>query len=174
MFTPFARLFILLFLAIASVVMAMQGQFWPLVLATLLSLYILWDYAVNNTVPLAFRRMQNKDFDGAERALGYISKPEKLSNANSAKYYAIKGMIAHHRDEFEEADRLLQIAISFPSSDKRLRLMLLLTLTDVSLILRKNRVAKDWFEQMDGMSVPKSLEPTILRLQEYIQKLNKN
>lgn len=173
MFTPFARFFILLFLAIASIVMALQGQMWPLIIATLLSLYILWDYAVNNTVPLAFRRMQNKDFDGAERALGYIGKPERLSNANSAKFYAIKGMIEHHRDEFEEADRLLQTAISFPSSDKRLRLMILLTLTDVSLILKKNRIAKDWFEQLDGMSVPKSLEPTILRLQEYINKVTK-
>lgn len=173
MFTPIVRLLILIFLAGTSVVMAMQGKIWVLILSSFLSLYLLWDYAVNQTLPLAYRRLLKQDYEGAIRALDYIGKPERLSDTASAKYFAIKGLVAHHRDEFEEANRLLQLSLSYPNKDKKLKIMVLLALTDIALIQRKNRVAKDWFQQLDGMSIPKYMMPTVLKLEEFIKAIIK-
>lgn len=171
MFTPFVRLVILLFLALVSIIMALQGKLFPLILSSLLSLYILWDYVIHGTIPLAYRRLLNHDFTAAERAIDYVQKPEKLSNAMSAKYYAVKGMIAHHKDDFENAGHWLEVSLTFPQSDKKLRIMTLLTLTDIALIQKKNRKAKDFFNQLDGMHIPKKLEPTLLKLEEHLNQL---
>lgn len=171
MFTPFIRFAILLFLAIVSVVMALQGKFFPLILSSFLSLYLLWDYAIHSTVPLAYRRLLNQDYQGAKNALGYVQKPEKLNSAMSAKYYAVKGMIAHHEDQFEEAQKCLEVSLTFPSADNKMYIMTLLTLTDIALIRKQNRKARDYFNQLDGKSVPKNLEPTIRKLEHHLNSI---
>lgn len=171
MFTPLPRLLIFIFLSVAAVLMAMQGNMLLLILASFLSLFLLWDYSVRKTVPLAYSRLLKEDYEGAEQAIAYTQSTQRLSNTNTAKYFIVKGMIAHHKDNFDEAYQHLSKALQFPTTNNSLHVMCLLTLTDICIIQKKNSEAKKFFNRLDGMNVPKKLAPTIHKLEDYLEKI---
>lgn len=169
MFTPFIRFILLIFLAGSSIIFAIQGKIVLLIIATLLSLFILWDYAVRKTVPLALKRMLQSDYEGAQKALDYITQPDKLTTQMFAKYQLTKGMILHHKDEFQDAHQALLLALAAPLANNTLRIMAILTLTDIAIINKRFNQAKDYFSQLDGMSIPKSLLPTVQKLEQFLE-----
>lgn len=172
MFTPFVRLFILLFLGIAAVVMANRGEYSMLLLASGISLFLLWDYTYRGSIPLALGRFYKNDLVGVEKYLAYTARPHVLNKQSQAKFHFLKGMIAHDKDEFKSANENLELALAIPIKDKTLKVMSLLTLTDIHIMLKKPRLARDYFEQLNGMSIPKSLIPTVTKLEAFLDNNN--
>lgn len=171
MFTPIVRLILLIVLGITATLMAYYGHVPFLIIASLISLFILWDYLRRGTVPLAMRRINQQDFEAAKQILSFNNNPERLANSQTAYYYLADGLIKHHFDAFEDAKASLEKSLAIGMKNHTYKAMCLIALTDIAIVQKNHALAHDYFNQMDGLKISKQLINTVQKLQSYLQTL---
>lgn len=168
MFTPFARLSLLVLCIILSTLGAIYN-IWPLlIISTLFSILILWGYYRNGTVYLALNKTRKNQFEKATSLLDQIKNPDRLNKSNRSYYYFIRGIIAHEENQFEASKVCLQESLSIGIKNESDRAMALLALADMELVEKKTDAAKVYFLQLKNLKVNKALMPSIRKMQEWL------
>jgi hypothetical protein len=89
---------------------------WPFLVLIVL---LLMRYVFFGTVGAAGRKMQEQDFDGAQKMLGYTWKPEWLLLGMHGMYYFLQGTIDSQKRELAAAEKnmLKALEIGLPDND---------------------------------------------------------
>lgn len=169
MFLPLQRLLILIIISIAAVFMAMSGKVSYLLIASLISLFILWDYIQRSTVPITMNFIYKNKFKEAAKAIKHVTNIKRLNKNNQAKYYLAIGLIAHHEDDYPTANENLEKALALPLKSDSDRAMAILALSDIAIIQKHYSEAKAVFQQLKDLKVNKSLMPSIQQMQQYLK-----
>lgn len=168
MFTPFARLSLLVLCIILSTLGAIYN-IWPLlIISTLFSILILWGYYRNGTVYLALNQTRKNQFEKATSLLDQIKNPDRLNKSNRSYYYFIRGIISHEENQFEASKVCLLESLSIGIKNESDRAMALLALADMELVEKKKDAAKVYFLQLKNLKVNKALMPSIRKMQEWL------
>ncbi len=168
MFTPFVRLLLLFLCAIVSIISAISGVWSLLLIASAVSVYLLFGYFRESTVPLSLTALRNNDYTKAEKFLTNIIHPERLSKKNRAYFYFCKAMIERERDNFEEAVPLFKLALGEGLKNENDQAVALLALADIEMVKGNKTLAKEYFLQLKGLKVKPLLMPSVRKMQEYL------
>lgn len=168
MFTPFSRLLFLLLLAAASVVAAVFGIWSLLILSSVLSFLLLWGYFRYATVKLALNRIRKEDYVEAKRLIAYTDKPDRLSKSQKAYFFFVKGFIAREEEQYDDAEMLLEEALTIGLSKENDRAMALLALADIAMVRRRRTQARTYVAKMKNLKVDPKLMPSIRKMQQWL------
>jgi tetratricopeptide (TPR) repeat protein len=168
MFTPLSRLLLLLLCAALSVTAAVYGIWSLLFIATIGSTILLWGYFRTGSVKLALAKIRTEEYEEAEKVIGHTTNPERLTKEQKAYYLFVKGFIARHKDNFEEARIYLEECLDGGLKNQNDIAMALLALTDMEMVKKNKGKAKEYFLQMKDLKVKPSLMPSIRKMQEWI------
>lgn len=168
MFTPFVRLILLFLCAIVSIISAIFGVWSLLLMASAGSVYLLFGYFRESTIPLSLTALRNNDYIKAEKFLSDIIHPERLSKKNRAYFYFCKAMIERENDNFDEATPLFKLALGEGLKNENDRAVALLALTDIEMVKGNKEIAKEYFLQIKGLKVKPLLMPSIRKMQHYL------
>jgi len=168
MFKLSTRLLILVFIAVASIILAIQDKIIFLVVGSFISLFLLWDYAVRGTVPLAMRKISVNDYLGAEKLLNEIKNFERLNKQSQNQYIMIKGLIEHEKENFEESKFWLEKTRHLYFHNENYQAMCLIALCDIAIIQKNKNEARQLLKEMDGLKVNKNLSVTVEKLQQFL------
>lgn len=168
MFRLSTRLFILILIAGASILMAMQDKFLFLIVGSIVSLFLLWDYVSRGTVPLALRKIAINDYPSAEKLLNEIRNFERLTKQCQNQYIMIKGLVEHQKENFKDAKFWLEKGRKLYFHNDNYKAMCLIALCDIALIEKNKREVKTLLSEMDGLQVNKNLSQTVEKIQSYL------
>jgi len=137
----------------------------------IIGLILLASYIFLGTVSSAAQMVQKMDFDGAEKRLGLILKPEFLYVTNKAFYYILKGSIFANRKDNDAAEDLFEkaLALKLPSDNEKA--MVLLQLANINGSKNKWTAAKKYFRDADKLKVT---EPQIKEQLDMFRKAINN
>lgn len=170
MFSPLLR-FLLLILCIGlSIVGAFLSSWSLLLISTVSSMALLWDYLRANTVKLALRRYYQLRYPEMKKLLEHIRHPQRLSKKNEAIYYFLKGVEALDEDRFEDAEIALLEALKRNLGKEILKTRAYLVLIDTSICLKKHKEAKEYLEEIRGKKIEKNLTKSLEKIQVYLSK----
>lgn len=169
MFSPFFRLLLLLVCIALSIIGANNNNWMMLLISTLASCFLLWDYLRASTVTIAMRRYYQNRLPEMKKLIEHVHNPKRLSKVNEAKYYFLKGVEAWDEEKFDEAKILLLEALHGNLGKETLMTRAYLILIDISIILKDRHQARDYFEQLKGRKIEKHLLPTLEKLQGYFR-----
>lgn len=169
MFSPLFRFLILISCIALSIIGAMNNNWIVLMISTIASTVLLWDYLRSNTVTLALRRYYQGRTKEMKKLLEHIHNPKRLSRKNEARYYFLKGAELWEEEEFEEAKVAILESLHGNMKKETLTTRAYLLLIDISLILKEKNQAQDYFTQLKGRKIEKELMPTLHKLQNYFQ-----
>lgn len=117
-FFTFERQVILFGIAlIALVPLHLWAGFAGSWISILIITILLAKHLLIGTVNAAATKMQEGDFEGAEKTLNYTFKPEWLRFTYHGMYYWLKSTLAFRRKEMKESERLANIALSLELQD---------------------------------------------------------
>jgi len=167
MFSPFFRLLLLLACIAISILGAMNNNWILLSISTIASALLLWDYLRASTITLALRRYYQSRYEEMSKLLEHVRNPKRLSKKNEARFYFLKAVEAWEKDDFKSAKIALLEALHGNMSKETLETRAYLLLIDISILLKDNKQAKDYFEQLRGRKIEKKLLPTLEKLQMY-------
>lgn len=168
MFTPVPRFLLLILLAGLSVLFAYVSWVPLLLLTTLLSLFLLWDYLKRGTVPLAMSKVRKENYFMAEKILSFTQYPSRLQKRQQVYYNFAKGFIARDNDNFPEAESYLNLVKNANLKNEHDRAMVLLALADIAMIKKEKAKAKDLLLQMKDLKVDTSLMPAVRKMQQWV------
>lgn len=169
MFTPFVRLLLLLSLAGIAILFAYAGKMMPLIFATFLSGFLMWDYLKRGTVLLALRKLRKNDYGGAEKVLNFTRNPNSLSKKQQVYFNFIKGFVEREKDNFSDAENYLEMVKDAQLTNENDRAMVLLALADIQLIRGNKQKAKTLMLEMKGLKVQPALMEPIRQMQNLLQ-----
>jgi len=168
MFTPFSRIILLLLCASISVAAAVFNIYSLVVISSLASFILLYGYFRKGSVKLALARLRREDYTEAERIIDLNTHPERLDKRQYAYYLFVKGFVAREKDQFSEANRLLEASLHAGLRSENDIAMVLLALTDMEMV-NKNRIkARQYFQQMKDLKVNPDMMPSIRKMQEWL------
>lgn len=167
MFSPLFRLLLLLVCIALSIIGAKNNNWVMLMISTLASCFLLWDYLRASTVTIAMRRYYQNRLPEMKKLIEHVQNPKRLSKTNEAKYYFLKGVEAWDEEQFEDGKIWMLEALHRNLGKEILTTRAYLILIDISIILKDHQQAKDYFEQLKGRKIEKGLLPTLERLQSY-------
>ncbi len=168
MFTPAIRLLFLLALAVIAVIFAWAGKVMPLLIASLLSGFLLWDYLKRGTVPLALLKLRKNDYAAAGKILNLTRNPNILLKKQKIYFNFIKGFLEREQDNFSEAEEYLMNVKNAGLKNENDRAMVLLALADIQMIKGNTREAKALLLAMKGLKVQPALMEPIRKLQSIL------
>lgn len=148
--------------------MAYYGKAMYLIIASILSLLILWDYVRRGTVPLALRKIAKSDFASAKKVIAYTTSANRLTSAQQAGFYFVHGLIKHHEDQFEEATADLEKALLIGLPNNNSIALSYITLADIAIIHKKRERAKEYLYHIRDMKINQNLIPLVRKLQSYL------
>lgn len=170
MFTPPVR-FILLVLLVATASLGAAYHIVPLlIVASVLSICLLWGYFKMGTVSLAISKMRKNDIVAAKRILELTKYPDRLIRSQKAYYYYLQAYIAHNNNELEIAKPLFERAIAEGLKVENDRAICLLALSDIALVKGRKEEAKKYFYQMKDLKVQQGLMLEIRKMQQYLEQ----
>lgn len=169
MFLPLQRLAILIIISIVAVFMAMYGKVSYLLIASMISLFVLWDYIQRGTVPITMNYIYKNKFPEANKSIKFVTNIKRLNKTNRAKYFLAKGLIAHNEDDYSEANENLEKALEIPLKSDSDKAMAILALSDIAIIQKQTSKARAIFQQLKDLKVNKSLMPSIQQMQQYLK-----
>lgn len=117
-FFTIERQFILFVIAVVALVpLHMWAGFAGSWISILIIIILLVKHLLIGTVNAAATKMQEGDFEGAERTLNYTFKPEWLRFTYHGMYYWLKSTMAFRKKEMKESERLANIALNLDLQD---------------------------------------------------------
>ncbi|MFK7797233.1 MAG: hypothetical protein AB8E82_07240 [Aureispira sp.] len=117
-FFTIERQFILFIIAVVALVpLHLWAGFAGSWLSILIIIILLVKHLLIGTVNAAATKMQEGDFEGAERTLNYTFKPEWLRFTYHGMYYWLKSTMAFRKKEMKESERLANIALNLDLQD---------------------------------------------------------
>lgn len=168
MFTPLIRFTLLILCIIVSIIAALSGAIYVLILASFAALALLWGYYNVGTVYLALHKLRKGKYDDALAIWELTRKPEKLNKTRKAYYYYIKAYVAREKDDYGTAKNLFNLALSEGLKEEHDQAIALLALADIELINGNKKEAKRIFEKIKGLKVKPQLMPQVRQMQEYL------
>ncbi|RQO31441.1 hypothetical protein DBR32_05625 [Taibaiella sp. KBW10] len=139
-----------------------------LVLATLLSVSLLWGYYKLGTVYLALGKLRRNQLEEAETIINLNTKPERLMKNRRAYFYYIKAYLAREKDDFSTAKNLFELALDEGLRVEQDKAIALLSLADIAVIKGEKEVARSYLQRMKGLKVQPQLMPQIQQMQQYL------
>lgn len=117
-FFTFERQVILFAIALLALVpLHLWAGFAGSWISIVIIIILLAKHLLIGTVNAAATKMQEGDFEGAEKTLNYTFKPEWLRFTYHGMYYWLKSTLAFRRKEMKESERLANIALSLDLQD---------------------------------------------------------
>ena len=116
-------------------------------------------YFLLGTLSAASKRLQFEDLDGAEKVLDYTKFPNLLLKMNKAYFHLLKGMIAMKRNQYPEAETLMQRAYDIGLPTDNDKGMVLFNLAQLNYNKRKFNAAKLQLRQIKELDIK---EPMLL------------
>jgi len=114
MFTKRARILVTgLFVVMLAIILYMRVYALAGVAAMFIVLLI-WGYFKQGPIVLAAKHFHDKDYNGAERLLQEVVRPEWLSKRRRGFYEFIYGGICLQKREYDEAEKHYEIAAQYP------------------------------------------------------------
>lgn len=168
MFTPIVRFALMVLCIVIAIVASVFNFKILLVLATLLSLSLLWGYYSLGTVYLALNRMRRNRLEEAESILNLTTKPQRLIKSRRGYYYFIKAFLAREKDDFSSAKNLFELALDEGISLEQDKAVALLSLADIAVINGNKEAARSYLQRMKGLKVQPQLMPQIRQMQQYL------
>ncbi len=125
---------------LSGLVLAFTISFWYALPLILVGLVFLVSYILLGTVQSAAMMMQSMDFDGCEKRLGLTLSPSLLYVTNRAYFFLIKGSIAMHRNQMDQAELWLQKAqdLKLPTDNEKAMILIQM----INIHLSKNRITQ--------------------------------
>ena len=126
------------------------GYSWILIL---IGIILLASYVLLGTVQSAAQMVQVSDFEGAQKRLNLTLSPKFLYVTNRAFYYIIKGSVAMHLGNSDEAEALFQQAntLNLPSDNEKG--MVLLQLAGINANKQKWKAAKNYYREASKLNI---------------------
>ena len=123
-------------------------------------------YFLLGTLSAASKRLQFEDLDGAEQILNYTKFPNLLLKMNKAYFHLLKGMIAMKRNQYAEAEVLMQKSYDIGLPTDNDKGMVLFNLAQLNYNKRKFNAAKVQLRQIKELDIK---EPMLLVLKVPLQ-----
>lgn len=168
MFTPVVRFALLLLCVIVAIIASVFNIKLLLVLATLLSLSLLWGYYMLGTVFLALNRMRRGKLEEAGDIIAMTKNPKRLIKSRRAYYYYIQAYLAREKDDFSSAKNLFNLALDEGLSVEHDKAVALLALADIEVINGNREQARSYLQRMKGLKVQPQLMPEIQKMQQLL------
>lgn len=168
MFTPFVRILILVLCTILSIIAALNNVWSLLILSSLISVFILFGYFRESCVPLAIKAVEKEDYEKLKLLIGEIRHPDRLNKTNEAYYYFVKGMMERYEEHYDDAEKLLNVALVTGLKKEVHQAMAVLALSDIMIVKGNKTKARKYFEQIRGLRVGSKLMPEIRKMQQFL------
>ena len=140
---------------------------WPLIL---IGLVFLISYFLLGTIQSTSEKVQLMDFDGAEKRLNLTFFPRILYVTNRAIFYVLRGTIAAHRGQNNEAEDLFNTALSMNLPSDNEKAMVLLQMAGIHAKKNNWNGAKTYLTKAKKLNVT---EPMIQnQFKEFDKALN--
>jgi hypothetical protein len=108
------------------------------------------------TVNAAATKMQEGDFEGAERTLNYTFKPEWLRFTYHGMYYWLKSTMAFRKKEMKESERLANIALGLELQDD-FKAMIYLQLINIYGQRNNRQKVKELYKKAKKLTVTQEM-----------------
>jgi hypothetical protein len=117
-FFTIERQFILFVVALVALVpLHLWAGFAGSWISILILVVLVAKHLLIGTVNAAATKMQEGDFEGAEKTLNYTFKPEWLRFTYHGMYFWLKSTLAFRRKEYKESERLANVALNLELQD---------------------------------------------------------
>lgn len=156
---------------IGGVILAIFNGFWYAFPFFLIGLILLISYILLGTVQSAAKLMQSMDMDAAKQRLNLTLNPKWLYSANRAYFYMLKGTIAQHDKNLEEAEQYLQLARSTKLPSDNERAMVNIQLANMQANRGNWTLAKQLYREIKDLRIT---EPQIKEQVDQFGKALKN
>ncbi|RFZ83445.1 tetratricopeptide repeat protein [Mucilaginibacter terrenus] len=114
MFTKSARIIVIgLFVVLVAVAVYMRVYQLAGISVMFIALLV-WGYFKQGPIVLAAKHFHNKDYQGAERLLREVNRPEWLSKSRRGFYEFIYGGVCLAKKDYEAAEKHYEIAAQYP------------------------------------------------------------
>lgn len=137
---------------------------WPFLL---IMIFLFIRYLLLGSVGAAARKLQDQDFDGAERMLKYTWKPQWLQFGMQAMYYFLRGTIAMFRQDLAKAETEFKTAIDLGLPDADSQIMAYVNLAGIQLRKNNRTQAKEYAVKA------RKLKPTNSMIEDYLSQIEK-
>lgn len=121
--------------------------------------FVLWSHFKQSSILLASKYYHKGDYDNAERILGEVPNPDRLSRKRRGYYEFMMGNIVLKKGMFDEAERHFQIASRFPLGGKNDKAFVMIHLANLALRKKDKERLIAYMEHAKTLAVtPKALE----------------
>ncbi|WMX13090.1 MULTISPECIES: hypothetical protein [unclassified Aureispira] len=156
-FFTIERQFILFIVSLIAIVglhswAGFAGSWLPILIVIIL----VAKHLLIGTVNAAAMKMQQQDFDGAEKLLSYTFKPSWLRFTYHGMYYWIKSTLAFQRKDFKEAERLSNIALGLDLQDD-FKAMIYLQLINIYGSRNNRMKVKELYQKAKKLNITQEL-----------------
>lgn len=167
----YLRLAIIILCIGGGIVLTSLYGFWYAFPFFLIGLILLIGYLLFGTIQSAAKMMQTMNIEGAEKRMKLTPSPRLLYSANRAYYYMLKGTIAQHKKNPEEAEEFFQKAKETKLPTDNERAMVNIQLANMQANRGNWSMAKQLYREVKNMRVT---EPQIKEQVEEFGKVIKN
>ena len=156
-FFTIERQFILFVIAaVALVPLHLWAGFAGSWISILILVILLVKHLLIGTVNAAATKMQEGDFEGAERTLNYTFKPEWLRFTYHGMYYWLKSTMAFRKKEMKESERLANIALGLELQDD-FKAMIYLQLINIYGQRNNRQKVKELYKKAKKLTVTQEM-----------------
>ena len=121
--------------------------------------FVLWSHFKQSSILLASKYYHKGDYDNAERILGEVPNPDRLSRKRRGYYEFMMGNIVLKKGMFDEAERHFQIASRFPLGGKNDKAFVMIHLANLALRKKDKERLIAYTEHAKTLAVtPKAME----------------
>lgn len=143
---------------------------WYGIFFVITGIVLLIGYLLLGTIQSAAELIQRQDFVGAENRLGLTFFPKLLFTANKAYYFLLKGTLATHKRQFDEAEEFMMRADKIGMSSDNERAMIYLQLSNIAASRNNWTGAVAHFKKVKDLKIT---EPMIKeQVKEYEKAIN--
>lgn len=138
-------------------------------LPILLSIILLIKHLLIGSVNAAAMQLQDGDFEGAEKTLGYTWRPDKLKLGFNGMFYLIKARVEFQKKNYELVEKLSKKALSFDLQDD-FKAMVYLQLINIYGQRRNTNRVKDYLQKCKKLNVTQEMiKINILEVEKMVK-----
>ena len=168
-FTFQRQLFIFVTCLVLIPVLHLWAGFAGSWLPILLSIILLIKHLLIGSVNAAAMQLQDGDFEGAEKTLGYTWRPDKLKLGFNGMFYLIKARVEFQKKNYELVEKLSKKALSFDLQDD-FKAMVYLQLINIYGQRRNTNRVKDYLQKCKKLNVTQEMiKINILEVEKMVK-----
>lgn len=156
-FFTIERQFILFVVALVALVpLHLWAGFAGSWISILIIIILLAKHLLIGTVNASATKMQEGDFEGAERTLNYTLKPSWLRFTYHGMYYWLKSTLAFRNKDFKESERLANVALNLELQDD-FKAMIYLQLINIHGQRNNRQKVKELYKKAKKLTVTQEM-----------------